>query len=133
MASQRMTALLLLVVSLVLPVAPLLQAGSTATKVCQCCRRKCRDACRRSHAMPASGPGWNASPYCARGCGQPACLAFSPQFLSPGGVQAGGLLPQRGGLSAAIPVYRFFTSYAAWRYQRPPPLPLNPRSIVCKS
>jgi hypothetical protein len=121
-AGQRLTALLLLVVSLLLPVAPLLQARGTAAEVCSCCRRKGNDACRRSHAMPASGPSWNASPDCARGCEQPVGLAFSAPFLAPQAVPAGSLLPHFAGLSAAIPVYRFTTSYAAWRYQRPPPL-----------
>ena len=119
---QRMTALLLLVVSLLLPVTPLLQAGNTAAEVCQCCKRKGHDACRRSHAMPSSGPSWNASPDCARGCGQLVGLAFTAPFLSPGAVRVDGLLPQSAETFAASPVYRPTTSYAAWRYQRPPPL-----------
>jgi hypothetical protein len=121
-AGQQLTALLLLAVSLLLPVTPLFQPRGAAAEVCSCCRRKGNEACRRSHAMPASGPSWNASPDCARGCEQPVSLAFSAPFLSPEAVEAGSLLPHFAGLSAAIPVYPFTTSYAAWRYQRPPPL-----------
>jgi hypothetical protein len=121
-AGQRLTALLLLVVSLLLPVAPLLQARGTTAERCQCCRLKGNDACRRSHTMPSSGPSWNASPDCARGCAQPLGLTFSAPLLARQAVQAVSLLPHFAGLSAAIPVYRFTTSYAAWRYQRPPPL-----------
>jgi hypothetical protein len=122
MAGQRLTALLLLVVSLLLPLAPLLQARGTAAEACSCCRRKGNDACRRSHAMPASRPSWNASPDCARGCEQPVGLASSAPFLSPEAVRAAGLLSRIVGVPAAIPSYRATPSYAAWRYQRPPPL-----------
>jgi len=122
-AGQRLTALLLLVVSLLLPVAPLLAASvRSAAEVCQCCRRKGHDACRRLQAAPASGSSWNASPDCARGCGQPVGVASTTPFLSPETVQSTGVLPQIDGLPATIPPYRFSTAYAAWRYQRPPPL-----------
>src|ERR1700760_3673408 len=102
-AGQRMTALLLLVVSLLLPAAPLLQARGAATELCQCCRRKGHDACRRSHVMPASGPSWNASPDCARGCGQPLGVASSIPFLSPAPIQSVDVLPQIDRAPAAFP------------------------------
>ena len=121
-AGQQFTALLLLIVSLLLPVSPLLQARGAAAEACSCCRRKGNEACRRSHAMAASGPSWNASPDCAGGCGPPMGLAFSAPFLSPETARAAGLLSRIAGLPASIPSYRASPSYAAWRYQRPPPL-----------
>jgi len=121
-AGQRLTALLLLVVSLLRPVAPLLAASVSPAEVCQCCRRKGHDACRRSQAAPASGPSWNASPDCARGCRLPVGLACSALFLSPEPFRPAGELPQVDGMPSINPSYRFTTSYAAWRYQRPPPL-----------
>jgi hypothetical protein len=121
-AGQRLTALLLLVVSLLLPSAPLLQAKAASAELCQCCRRKGNDACRRSHTTPASGPSWNASPDCMRGCALPVGLAFSTPFLAPYALRADGLPRYRYGSLAPIRVQRFAPSYIAWRYQRPPPL-----------
>ena len=68
---QRVTALMLLVLFVLLPVTPLFAApGSSTERSHACCRRKSAPCCPKSSA--SSGRFWNAAPSCGTHCAQPA-------------------------------------------------------------
>jgi hypothetical protein len=118
-AAERPMALLLLVISLLLPLAPLLQARSAWTEVCRCCcQREAHDACRRSLERRTGGRCWEASFGCAREGRRLKAIICSAPFVAPELSRRDGLPVQSDGFSGKNPVNRKITFYAAGQYQR---------------
>lgn len=124
-SGQRLTALLLLVSLLLVPISPLLRAQSgSPSEVCQCCRRKDHKDCRMSHPPPTGGPSWDAAPDCGSGCRQqPATVVSILLSLEPQAAGAPRLRPRIVAFDLARHSHQANISPFAWRYQRPPPLP----------
>lgn len=121
---QRLTAALLLVSLLLVPIAPLLSAPSDCcARVCACCRRKDHRNYGMSQVMPADGPAWDATPQCGCGCQQLLTFLSSFPSVTPRASGAVRLHPAMLQLAAEFPPRRAQASLFAWRHQRPPPLP----------
>lgn len=119
-----MTALLLLISSLLFPIAPLLEASvEAAARDCQCCQRlgaKCSRLKPHSHEMP--GPSRTASPQCGNRCGQPGTVAPARSLLAAQARRATEAAPEITESVVANAWHQVNSSYPRWLYQRPPPL-----------
>jgi hypothetical protein len=120
---QRLIAVVLLVASLLLPIAPLLNAsqGSLA-EACRCCRRKDHRDCHMSHTEAFGGQARVGSANCRSGCQQPGDFGAPASSLVPDNAGVAYPPDPLGGLGFSTDSYRAVLSYSAWRYQRPPPL-----------
>lgn len=119
---RGLTAVLLLVLCLPVPLANLLQASAAASpEVCQCCRRKGHHDCRKT-AGSSSEPSWSASPMCEYGCSHPGSLTSSGPLFAREGAGPAAQLPQIAVSLAALSSLRRAIYHSAWRFQRPPPL-----------
>src|SRR5215468_8446825 len=124
LAGQRLIAVLLLVSSLLSPIAALLQAATEGfAEVCKCCRHTgTRCSCWHSRKETSRGPSWTAAKNCGDECGQAGGLITCTSFLAPPTALCAPLIPPRiTVLGKASPSHRGNPSYFSWRYQRPPP------------
>src|SRR5260370_16598717 len=82
---HKVTALLLLTSSLLLPIAPFLEASLGAfAESCQCCRQPGATKCsHKSHRGSAAGPSLNADMECGSGCA-PRAVVPSLSFFFMG-------------------------------------------------
>ena len=119
-----LTTLLLLLVSALLPLAPLVDAWSLANQACQCCDKPGAKCCRRSHHWGTShGPAWTAGIPCGSSCGYPG--GATPAARLTAVLPAGRDLPALAALAETLFFFDTPTAGAsslAWLYQRPPPV-----------
>jgi hypothetical protein len=121
-AGNKWTALTLLVCSLLLPVAPILEASARSKmEDCQCCRRAGKKCDPKSHRRSSDGPSWTASPDCQKACAQPVSAPL-PILIFGAESRSAANLPRSApaDLVATGPDHAA-SSYSVWLYQRPPP------------
>ena len=120
---HKLTALLLLVLSLLLPVAPLLQASlASKAESCQCCRRTgATRYSQKPHRHSTAGPSWNAAIECASGCAQRAVVP-SLSFLVVESDSTTAAQPAIADLIEASCLHRAHFWVSTSLHQRPPPL-----------
>jgi hypothetical protein len=114
-------ALLLLVSSLLLPVAPALEAAVQALTgdAHACCRRAGAACCHRARRDPAA-PAWTASRECGTQCAQAPGVTVSALAFGASPAVSVPHIESSPGVPANV--NRRSSSYSAYLYQRPPPL-----------
>jgi hypothetical protein len=119
---HKLTALLLLLCSLLLPIVPLIGATvRSRAEACACCRRHGAIKCSHGSHDDSGTPSWQATMACASG-GAIRGVVPSPWFLVVGRQSAAGVLPA---VTESITAFRSpwaKSAYSAYLYQRPPPL-----------
>jgi hypothetical protein len=117
---QRVTALMLLVLSVLLPVTSLFAApGSSTERSHACCRRKGASCCPKFSV--SSGRFWNAPPSCGTHCAQSAGKPSS-MVAATAPSEAAAPFPAPAESTATLYLADAASACPAWQYQRPPPL-----------
>ena len=119
------TALLVALVSFLLPLSPLLQGAIRSAGLHACCRRDAHPCCHKPPS-PDGGLFLSPAPECLNQCGQASSSRIAAPLLPGRARGAVAVLPLGSELNISLPGP--FANHAVYAhlYQRPPPPLLDP-------